>query len=46
MTLLKGRTGGPDPVRRPRVTSVQLKAVMAVSGGILLLYLFVHMLGN
>ena len=32
--------------RRPRVTSVQLKAVMAVSGGILLAYLIVHMVGN
>lgn len=46
MTLIKGRSSGADSARRPKVTSVQYKAVMAVSGGILLLYLFVHMLGN
>ena len=36
------------PVRRrpPRVSSVQLKIVMALTGAVLLLYLVVHMVGN
>jgi succinate dehydrogenase / fumarate reductase, cytochrome b subunit len=32
--------------RPPRVASVQLKVVMAVSGAVMLAYLVVHMLGN
>jgi succinate dehydrogenase / fumarate reductase cytochrome b subunit len=40
--------GGCGPVRRrpPRVSLVQLKVVMALTGAIMLAYLVVHMLGN
>src|SRR6185436_6166433 len=36
------------PVRRrpPRVSSIQLKVAMALTGAVLLLYLVVHMVGN
>ena len=34
------------PKRRPRVTSMQLKLVMAASGAIMLGFLVVHMIGN
>jgi succinate dehydrogenase / fumarate reductase cytochrome b subunit len=48
MVTLRERAGGvPAPARRTRKrSSVQLKAVMAVSGAILLLYLVAHMIGN
>jgi succinate dehydrogenase / fumarate reductase, cytochrome b subunit len=37
----------PAPVRRaPRVTSMQLKVVMAVSGAVMFGYLVLHMVGN
>jgi succinate dehydrogenase cytochrome b subunit len=41
-----GRSGTPVRRRPPRFSSVQLKFVMAVTGGILVLYLVAHMLGN
>ena len=43
-----GQRMGRTPVRRrpPRVTSVQLKFVMAVTGAVLVLYLVAHMNGN
>jgi succinate dehydrogenase / fumarate reductase cytochrome b subunit len=49
MVTLGERAGGRGtPVRRraPRVSSVQLKFVMAVTGAIFFAYLVVHMLGN
>lgn len=48
MVTVGARTGDRTPVRRspPRVSSVQLKFVMAVTGAILVLYLIAHMLGN
>jgi succinate dehydrogenase / fumarate reductase cytochrome b subunit len=48
MVTVGDRTGRSAPVRRrpPRVSSVQLKFVMAVTGAILVLYLIAHMLGN
>ena len=49
MVTLGERSGrGRAPVRRrpPRVSSVQLKVVMAVTGAVMLLYLVLHMLGN
>lgn len=41
-----GRSGTPVRRRPPRVSSVQLKVVMAVTGAVLLGYLVLHMLGN
>ena len=41
-----GSRGAPVRRRPPRVSSVQLKVIMAVTGAILVLYLIVHMLGN
>ena len=41
-----GRGKAPARRRPPRVSSVQLKFVMAVTGAILVLYLVAHMLGN
>lgn len=38
--------GARAPARRRHVPSVQLKFVMAVSGGVMLLYLLAHMVGN
>jgi succinate dehydrogenase / fumarate reductase cytochrome b subunit len=48
MVTVGDRTGRSAAVRRrpPRVSSVQLKFVMAVTGAILVLYLIAHMLGN
>jgi succinate dehydrogenase / fumarate reductase, cytochrome b subunit len=49
MVTLGERTGGNrTPVRRrpPRVSSVQLKIIMAVTGAVMLLYLVLHMFGN
>jgi succinate dehydrogenase / fumarate reductase cytochrome b subunit len=47
MTVLQERTGVRAPARRrPRTSSVQLKAVMAVTGAIMLGYLVVHMVAN
>lgn len=47
MVTLGERAGSSGAIRRrPRATSVQLKAVMAVTGAILLLYLVAHMIGN
>lgn len=41
-----GRSGPPVRRRPPRVPSIQLKVVMAVTGAVMLGYLVVHMLGN
>jgi succinate dehydrogenase / fumarate reductase, cytochrome b subunit len=48
MVTLRERAGGvaAPPRRRRATTSMRLKAVMAVSGAVLLLYLVVHMIGN
>ena len=48
VTLGERTSGSRAPVRRrpPRVSSVQLKIVMAVTGVILVVYLVLHMLGN
>jgi succinate dehydrogenase cytochrome b subunit len=48
VTLGERTSGSRAPVRRrpPRVPSVQLKIVMAVTGAILVVYLVLHMLGN
>jgi succinate dehydrogenase / fumarate reductase, cytochrome b subunit len=49
MVTLGERAGGSRvPVRRrpPRVSSVQLKFIMAVTGAVLMLYLVAHMIGN
>jgi succinate dehydrogenase / fumarate reductase cytochrome b subunit len=48
VTLGERTSGSRAPVRRrpPRVSSVQLKIVMAVTGAILVIYLILHMLGN
>jgi succinate dehydrogenase / fumarate reductase cytochrome b subunit len=48
VTLGERTSGSRAPVRRrpPRVSSVQLKIVMAVTGAILVVYLILHMLGN
>ncbi len=46
MVTLGQRSPARAPVRRVRVTSVQLKLVMAVSGAIMLGFLVVHMIGN
>jgi succinate dehydrogenase / fumarate reductase, cytochrome b subunit len=48
VTLGERTSGSRAPVRRrpPRVSSVQLKIVMAVTGAILVVYLVLHMLGN
>jgi succinate dehydrogenase / fumarate reductase cytochrome b subunit len=47
MTAVGERAGSRAPVRRPpRVSSVQLKIIMAVTGAVLVLYLIVHMIGN
>ena len=48
MVTVGERAGGRAPVRRrpPRVSSVHLKIVMALSGAVMLAYLVLHMLGN
>ena len=48
MVTVGERAGSRAPVRRrpPRVSSVRLKIVMALTGAAMLLYLVVHMLGN
>jgi succinate dehydrogenase / fumarate reductase cytochrome b subunit len=48
MVSVEERSGDRAAVRRrpPRVSSVQLKIVMALTGAVLLLYLVVHMIGN
>jgi succinate dehydrogenase / fumarate reductase cytochrome b subunit len=48
MVAVGEREGGRTAVRRrpPRVSSVQLKVVMAVTGAVMLVYLVLHMLGN
>jgi succinate dehydrogenase cytochrome b subunit len=48
VTVGERAKGGRAPVRRrpPRVSSVQLKIIMAVTGAVMLLYLVLHMLGN
>jgi succinate dehydrogenase / fumarate reductase cytochrome b subunit len=49
--VVAGPAGGPKAAppagrRRPRVTSMQLKLVMAVSGVLMFLFLVAHMIGN
>jgi succinate dehydrogenase / fumarate reductase cytochrome b subunit len=48
VTVGERAKSGRAPVRRrpPRVSSVQLKIIMAVTGAVMLLYLVLHMLGN
>ena len=41
-----GRSGTPIRRRPPKVSSVQLKIIMAVTGAVMLGYLVLHMLGN
>ncbi len=47
MVSLAQRAGRGGPTRRaPRLSSVQLKVVMAVSGAVMFGYLVLHMIGN
>ena len=48
MVTVGERAGSRAPVRRrpPRVSSVRLKIVMALTGAVMLAYLVLHMLGN
>jgi succinate dehydrogenase / fumarate reductase cytochrome b subunit len=46
VTVDRQQPGGAPSRRAPRVKSVQLKFVMAVSGAAMFLYLVAHMIGN